>query len=89
MKGVLLCALLVVALMVAVKDGRVLRKAGLTGDCTAIAAPAGQDGDWERCTDGKLQGAPNLSRHGCVSVQRVGKLEYWRCPAQIGAGPNT
>jgi hypothetical protein len=89
MKGVLVAAILLVALMAAIKDGRVLRETGLTGSCTAVAAPVGQTGDWQKCTAGKLEGAPNLSRQGCTSVATRGKIEYWRCPARIGSAPGT
>jgi hypothetical protein len=53
-----------------------------------VTTPKGQTGSWVKCTSGKLQGAPNLSRHSCTSVQSAGKVEYWRCPAPIQAGPN-
>jgi hypothetical protein len=88
MKGVLACGILIFALMVAIKDGRVLRKAGLTGGCTSVAAPAGQTGSWERCVPGKLEGAPDLSKQGCNVAETYGKTELWRCPAPIDAGPN-
>ena len=39
MKGVLVCAVLVVALMAVIKDGRVLRKMGLSGSCAAVSTP--------------------------------------------------
>jgi hypothetical protein len=87
MRSVLAAALLVFALMVAIKDGRFMREAGLTGGCRAVAPPAGQRGAWEACDPGKLQGAPDLRRHGCKSVTSVGTTEYWRCPAGIQAGP--
>jgi len=86
MRGVLLAAVLIVALMVAIKDGRLLREAGLTGGCRAVATPKGQDGDWLACDPGKLQGAPDLSRQSCKSVSFIGKTEYWRCPAGIQGG---
>jgi hypothetical protein len=88
MKSVLVCGLLIFALMAVIKDGRVLRKAGLTGGCTAVAAPAGQTGSWERCVPGKLEGAPDLSRQGCSLATTYRKSELWRCPAPIEAGPN-
>jgi hypothetical protein len=88
MKGVLATAAIVVALMVVIKDGRLMRKMGLSGSCTAVATPKGQTGHWVKCTSGKLQGAPNLSRQSCSSVSAQGKVEYWRCPAPIQAGPN-
>jgi hypothetical protein len=89
MKGVILSAVVIVALMAAIKDGRALRTTGLTGGCTAVAAPSGQADDWQRCTAGKLQGAPDLSRQGCTVGRSQGKTQYWRCPARIDSAPGT
>jgi hypothetical protein len=86
---VLVAAILIVALMVAVKDGRVLHNTGLTGGCRAVATPAGDDGAWHACDRGKLQGAPDLTRQGCKSAKVVGKTEYWRCPAAIESSNQT
>jgi hypothetical protein len=83
MRGIIVSAVLIFALMVAVKDGRVMRKAGLTGGCEVIANVAGDGGTWQACTPGKLQGAPDLTRQSCTSVKKIGKIEYWRCPAGI------
>jgi hypothetical protein len=83
MRGVLVAAILVFALMIAIKDGRLMRKAGLTGGCTVLAAQAGDAGTWQACTPGKLQGAPDLTRQSCTSVKKVGKTEYWHCPAGL------
>jgi hypothetical protein len=89
MRGVLVAAALIFVLMLAVKDGRFLREVGLTGGCRAVAAPKGEDGAWQACEPGKLQGAPNLTRQSCKSVMVVGKTEYWRCPAGIEGGPGS
>ena len=88
MKAVLVGAVMVLALMIVIKDGRVTRKLGLAGSCVSVATPKGQTGAWVKCTSGKLQGAPNLSRQSCTSVQAKGKIEYWRCPVAIQAGPH-
>jgi hypothetical protein len=87
MRGVLVAAVLIVLVMIAIKDGRVLREAGLTGGCRAVATPKGQDGDWQACVPGKLQGAPDLRRQSCTSAGFNGSTEYWRCPAGIDGGP--
>jgi hypothetical protein len=89
MRRIILIAALIVALMAAVKDGRIAREAGLTGSCTPVATPAGQEtGDWQRCTSGKLEGAPDLTRQGCKRVGTGGASVYWRCQAQLAtAGP--
>src|SRR5262249_1084732 len=88
MKAVLVCALLVLALMIVIKDGRVTRKLGLAGSCVSVATPKGQTGARGKGPSGELPGAPNLSRQSCTSVQAQGKIEYWRCPVAIQAGPH-
>jgi hypothetical protein len=89
MKGVVVVAALIFLFMLAIKDGYLFHHPGLNGGCTAVAAPAGQDGAWQKCTAGKLQGLPNLTRQGCTAVTRAGNTEFWRCPAQIGSAPGT
>src|SRR6266498_3203527 len=87
MRGVLVGALLVLSLMVAIKDGRVLRKAGLTGGCTALTTPAGDTGSWAACTPGKLQGAPDLTRQGCPLMEGGGKTQYRPWPGRLQFTP--
>jgi hypothetical protein len=89
MRGVLVGALLVLALMVAIKDGRLMRKAGLTGGCEVLAVQPAEGGSWQACTPGKLQGAPDLLRQSCTSVKVVGRTEYWHCPAGIQSNHGT
>ncbi len=95
MRGVLVGAVLIFALMLVIKDGRASRNLGLTGSCHAVAAPhavagpRGADGVWESCEPGRLEGAPDLSRQGCKSVSFVGKRELWRCPASIKSSHDT
>jgi len=89
MRGVLVGAVLIFALMLVIKDGRASRNLGLTGSCQAVAAPRGADGVWEACEPGRLEGAPDLSRQGCKSVSFVGKRELWRCPASIKSSHDT
>jgi hypothetical protein len=84
---VFVAAALAVALMVGVKDGRVLDRAGLTGSCTTVPAPRGDTMVWEACRPGKLEGYPDLTRRSCFEARRVGRFVYWRCPAPLaGAG---
>lgn len=89
MRGVLVGAVLIFALMLVIKDGRASRNLGLTGSCQIVATPKGQDGLWEACKAGKLEGAPDLSRHGCKSVSFAGKRELWHCPAGIKSSHDT
>jgi hypothetical protein len=86
---ILLAALLIVAAMVAIKNGRVLRDAGLTGSCGSITKPVAQTGTWKACKRGRLEGRPDLSRQGCTAEGVAAKLQYWRCPAQLGSARGT
>ena len=71
------------ALMLAVKDGRVLAEAGLVGSCSAVRAPAGDAFDWQACRPGRLEGRPDLARKSCTSRGVVDGVEFWRCPAAV------
>ena len=78
-----LAAALVVVVMVVIKDGRALERTGILSSCTSIAPPLGQNGYWEACRPGKLEGRPNLTRRSCTSQVRVRDVEYWRCPSPV------
>lgn len=79
-------ALAILALMILIKDGRVLRNAGLIGSCDPIQTTT--DGSqWEVCRPGKLEGQPDLSKKSCTRQGTNGDLEYWRCPAAVGGSP--
>ena len=82
-----LFAALVLALMVAVKDGRFLKTTGLTAVCV-VAQTAADGTQLEACRPGKLQGVPDLSGNGCKDAGKAGSYEYWRCPAGVESGPN-
>lgn len=86
-KRVVVTAVLIVSLMVAVKDGRLLRDAGLTGVCSVVKT-FGDGTQLESCRAGKLAGRPDLSRQGCRDVGPSSNAEYWRCPAAVASGPN-
>lgn len=83
-KRIALVAVAIAAGMFAIKDGRVLRDAGLTGSCSVVqTAPDGQQ--MEACSPGKLEGAPDLSRNGCTTAGVYAGRMYWSCPAPVAA----
>jgi hypothetical protein len=85
-KRVVAVGVLIFALMLVIKDGRVLRDAGLTGRCSPALTFA--DGtQLEGCRAGKLVGKPDLSGQGCRDAGARGAIEYWRCPAAVASGP--
>ena len=72
----------ILGVMIAIKDGRVLRDTGLTGSCVVVQTAA--DGtQLVSCRPGKLEGRPDLSRDGCKDAGISGVYEYWRCPASV------
>jgi hypothetical protein len=83
-----ICAVgaMIFAVMVAIKDGRVLRATGLTGSC-AIVQTASDGTQVEACRPGKLQGRPDLTRDSCKDAGQSGSVDYWRCPAAVASGP--
>lgn len=85
MLRILLVTAAIAGTMFAVKDGRILARAGLLGSCSAVAAPAGDVAAWHACRAGRLEGRPDLSRKSCTSEAVVERLEYWRCPTPIAA----
>jgi len=84
---IFLTAAVIVAVMFAVADGRVLAGAGLVGSCRAVAAPSGQAGDWQACRAGRLEGRPDLTQRSCVRQGFVGRDEYWFCAAPLDNSP--
>jgi len=80
LKRVVAVAVVILAVMIAVKDGRLLRTARLTGSCR-VAQVFTDSSELAACTAGKLEGRPDLSHRGCHSVGLQGQTEYWRCAA--------
>ena len=73
---------LLIALLITVKDHRVLQRAHLIGYCSTVAQ--GTDGsEWRSCVPGKLSGRPGLEFDSCTDVGRYGNAEYWTCPATL------
>lgn len=81
-KRVVATGVLVFALMVAVKDGRILRETGLSGMCS-VAQTLADGSQVEACRAGRLAGRPDLTRHGCKAAGVNGTYEYWRCPSSL------
>jgi len=79
-RGIIVTALLILAVMIAAKDGRLPRATGLTGSC--LVAQQGADGSQlVACRKGTLEGRPDLSRRSCTAAGLSGTYQYWRCPS--------
>jgi hypothetical protein len=82
---VFVLAALVVAVMAMVKDGRIMRDAGLFGSCSVVKNGTGAATDWRACHSGKLSGAPDLTRQSCKHWGMRDGVDYWRCAASVNA----
>lgn len=85
-RGIIVAAVLVLAVMLAAKDGRLPRAAGLTATCVVTH----QDVDGAQlvaCRAGALEGRPDLSHRSCLAAGATGTYAYWRCPTAQAAGP--
>jgi hypothetical protein len=85
-KSIVFIAVLIATAMIAVKNGRILRAAGMIGHC-AVVQTSSDGQQWEACSSGKLEGAPDLSRNGCTSAGLYAGQTYWRCPAPVASAP--
>jgi hypothetical protein len=76
---ILIVGALAIGLMAAIRDGRILRDAGLLSTCNAV----GSDSTLMSCSKGRLDGFPDLTNKSCrlVSVRR--QDEFWRCEAPL------
>ena len=87
-RGIVVTAVCILAAMIAAKDGRLPRAAGLTGTCL-VARQTADGGQLVACRSGALEGRPDLTRRSCTIAGTEGTYQYWRCPApQLAAtGP--
>jgi hypothetical protein len=85
-KGIIVTALLILAVMIAAKDGRLPRRAGLTASCL-VASRAADGSEVVACRSGVLEGRPDLTKRSCTATGTTGTYEYWRCPAAQQAAP--
>jgi len=71
-----------IALLITVKDQRLLQRAHLVGFCSTFAQE--HDGsEWRSCVPGRLSGRPSLELNSCTDFGRRGSAELWNCPAAL------
>ena len=80
---IIIVGALAIGLMAAIKDGRVLRDAGLLSTCSAVTANGKSDATLMSCSKGRLDGWPDMTNKSCNLVAVHPKHEYWRCAAPI------
>lgn len=79
LKSIVTAGGVVLALMVGVKDGRILERMGIAADCVVVQRYV--DGSsLTACRAGKLEHPPDLGTRGCVEAGDTRRYEYWQCP---------
>jgi len=74
---------LAIGLMAAIRDGRVLKDAGLLSTCSAVVVNGSPDPSFQSCSKGRLNGFPDLTNKSCQLVSAKPQRQYWRCDAPI------
>ena len=69
--------------MAAIRDGRVLRDAGLLSSCNTITVNGQTDPTLLSCSKGRLDGFPDLTNKSCNLISVHPSREYWRCDAPV------
>jgi hypothetical protein len=74
---------LVIGVMAAVRDGRILRDAGLLSKCSPVVVTGQSDSTLLSCTKGRLDGWPDETNNSCTLIAVHPTREYWRCVAPV------
>ena len=85
---ILIVGALAIGLMAAIRDGRILRHAGLLSTCSPAVVGGRQDPTLQSCSKGRLDGFPDLTSKSCDLVSVRQDREYWRCAAPIVSSQN-
>ena len=80
---ILIVGALAIGLMAAIRDGRILRDAGLLSTCSPAVVNGKEDGTLQSCSKGRLDGFPDLTNKSCELVSSRPDRQFWRCQAPI------
>ena len=80
---ILIVGALAIGLMAAIRDGRVLRDAGLLSSCSPAVVNGKQDATLQSCSKGRLDGFPDLTNKSCTLIAARPQRQYWRCESPV------
>ena len=80
---IVIVGVVLIGAMAAIKDGRVLRDAGLLSNCTTVTLNGKSDPTLLSCSKGRLDGWPDMTNKSCNLISVRPKLQYWRCAAPV------
>jgi hypothetical protein len=80
---ILVAGALLIGVMAVIRDGRVLRDAGLLSRCSPVAVNGQADPTLLGCSKGRLDGWPDMTSQSCNLIAVHPNREYWRCAAPV------
>jgi hypothetical protein len=80
---ILVVGAVLIGVMAAIRDGRVLRDAGLLSSCSVSSVNGHDDPTVMSCSKGRLDGYPDLTRKSCKLIALRTHRQYWRCDAPV------
>jgi hypothetical protein len=80
---ILVIGAVAIGLMAAIKDGRVLRDAGLLSSCNVAIVNGKAEPTVMSCSKGRLDGFPNLANKSCRLISDTGIRQLWHCAEPI------
>jgi hypothetical protein len=80
---ILVAGVVLIGMMAAIKDGRVLRDAGLLSHCNAVVLNGQPDATVLSCAKGRLDGWPDMTNKSCNLIAVHPDREYWHCQAPV------
>jgi hypothetical protein len=80
---ILVVGALLIGVMAAIRDGRVLKDAGLLSSCQPVTVNGKLDPTLLACSKGRLDGFPDLTKKSCGLLSIHPDRQYWRCVAPV------
>jgi hypothetical protein len=80
---ILVVGVLLIGAMAAIRNGSVLRDAGLLSACNAVNVDGRAGQNTLSCTKGRLDGWPDLTNKSCSLIAVDRTREFWRCEAPV------
>jgi hypothetical protein len=80
---IIVVGVVLIGTMAVIRDGRVLRDAGLLSKCNPVTVDGKQDPTLLSCSKGRLDGFPDMTDQSCNLIAQHPNREYWRCEAPV------
>ena len=80
---IMVMGVLLVGAMAVIRDGSVLRDAGLLSRCNTVTVNGRQDPTVLSCSKGRLDGWPDMTNQSCNLIAVHPSRQYWRCAAPV------